>query len=575
MNKTFPRFQTRTPLRMMRHLLGSVLAIAAPLALAVTPPAVPPPPPDAGAILQQLQPVTPPPTPPAATGLTIEQESGSSLPQTAPFLVRSMQITGNTRFDTPTLHALLADAEGQTLTLRQLHDRVALITHYYQTHGYPLARAIIPQQLIEAGNVRIEIIEARYGKIFLENSSRVRDPLLHATLSTLATGQAISQGELDHSLLLLSDLPGVVVSAALKPGDVVGTSDLVVDTTPTPMISGSIAADNFGNRFTGRARLGGTVNVIDPLRQGDTLSASGLSSGSGMEYVRFAYDAALTGQGTRVGVSYSALHYRLGDPLSALDAHGTAEVASLWGKQPILRSTNVDLYGQIQFDHLKLDDHIDASAIVTDRHLNDLTASVIGNSRDVWFTGGTTSWTASLTSGQLGFDNSATRSADAATVRTNGSYIKWNAALYRLQSIDPADTLYLAVSGQWANSNLDSSQKMNAGGPYTVRAYDLSAIAGDTGYQETVEFRHLLAAAWHGRWQALVFLDSAQLTINKNPIVPGKNSATLSGAGVGLNWIGPRAWSAEVYVATPFGSAPVLAQDSSSARLWVEFSKGF
>jgi hemolysin activation/secretion protein len=575
MNKISRRFKERKPPRMMRHLVGSVIALASPLALAATPPPTPPPTPDAGTILQQLQPVTPPRTPPDGTGLTIEQESSSSLPQTAPFLVRSIQIYGNTRFDTPTLHALLADAEGQTLTLRQLHERVAVITHYYQAHGYPLARAIIPQQLIEAGNVRIEIIEARYGKVVLENSSRARDTLLEATLASLGTGQAINQSVLDRALLLLSDLPGVAVSAALKPGEAVGTSDLVVDTTPLPMVSGSIAADNFGDRFTGRARLGGTVNVIDPFHQGDTLSASGLSSGSGMEYGRLAYDAALTGEGTRAGVSYSALHYRLGDPLSALDAHGTADVASLWAKQPIVRSTDVDLSSQIQYDHLKLDDHIDASATITDRHLNDFSASVIGDSRDAWLTGGVTSWTASLTSGQLGFDNSAARVADAATVRTDGHYLKWNAALYRLQNFGPVNTLYLAVSGQWANSNLDSSQKVNAGGPYTVRAYDLSAIAGDTGYQETVEFRHLLAAAWHGHWQTLVFLDSAQVTINKNPTLPGKNSAALSGAGVGLNWIGPQAWSAKIYVATPFGSAPVLVQDSSSVRLWVEFSKGF
>jgi hemolysin activation/secretion protein len=573
MNRNYG-FRAPRPSPMMRRLSGLILGVASPLALAGPPP-TPLPPIDAGTILQQAQPVTPPPTPVSGTGLTIESESGANLPRTAPFLVRSLLITGNTRFDTPTLQALVADAEGQTLTLLELHERVTRITRYYQTHGYPLARAIIPQQLITAGQVGIQIIEARYGKVILQNSSQVRSTLLEATLVPLGSGSAVSQGALDHSLLLLSDLPGVAVNATLKPGEAVSTSDLVVDTTPLPMFSGSIAADDFGDRFTGRARLGGTVNVIDPLHQGDVFSASGLSSGSDMEYGRLAYDAALTGTGTRVGVSYSALHYKLGDPLSALEAHGTATVASLWAKRPIVRSTDVNLYGQIQYDYLKLDDHIEASALITDRHLNDFTASVSGDSRDAWLTGGVISWTASLTSGEVGFDNDAARLADVATVRTDGRYTKWNAALYRLQNIGPANTLYLTVSGQWANSNLDSSQKVLAGGPYTVRAYDMSAIAGDTGYQESVELRHLLAAAWHGRWQTLVFIDSAQVTINKNATVSGKNSATLSGAGVGLNWIGPQAWSVKTYLATPFGPTPVLVEDPSSVRLWVEFSKGF
>jgi hemolysin activation/secretion protein len=123
MNKISCRFRGCKLLGKRRQLMGLLLAVASPLAWAVPPPTGPQTPPDAGTILQQAQPVTPPPTPPAGTGLTIEQESGSSLPQTAPFLVQSIQIAGNTRFDTPTLHALLADAEGQTLTLRQLHER--------------------------------------------------------------------------------------------------------------------------------------------------------------------------------------------------------------------------------------------------------------------------------------------------------------------------------------------------------------------------------------------------------------------------------------------------------------------
>jgi hemolysin activation/secretion protein len=235
----------------------------------------------------------------------------------------------------------------------------------------------------------------------------------------------------------------------------------------------------------------------------------------------------------------------------------------------------VNVYGQVQYDNLKLDDHIDATAIKTDRHLNAGTASLLGDARDAWLSGGITSWTASITSGQLGFDNGAAQLADAATVRTEGQYLKWNAALYRLQNISVANSVYLVVSGQWADANLDSSQKVLAGGPYTVRAYDIGAIAGDTGYQETVEFRHRLAAAWQGQWQALVFLDSAQVTINKSPTVPGRNTATLSGAGLGLHWNGPYAWSAKTYVATRLGSAPALVTDSSSVRLWVEFSKGF
>ncbi|MEO8628796.1 MAG: POTRA domain-containing protein [Betaproteobacteria bacterium] len=108
-------------------------------------------------------------------------------------------------------------------------ELAARITDYYHSHGHPLARAIIPAQTIRSGIVRIDIIEARYGKIGLNNRSRVNDPLLEATLLPLQSGQGIRQAELDHALLLLSDTPSVVVAATFKPGAKLRFALLAVD----------------------------------------------------------------------------------------------------------------------------------------------------------------------------------------------------------------------------------------------------------------------------------------------------------------------------------------------------------
>jgi hemolysin activation/secretion protein len=529
--------------------------------------------PGAGTILQQVQPGTPPPPASNDTGLKIEPAASGNAPPSAPFLVKTLLISGNTRFDTATLHALVAQAEGRSLTLAELHAFVARLSDYYHEHGYPLARAIVPAQTIASGIVRIDIIEARYGQITLENSSRVTEPLLHSTLSSLQGGQPIEQRTLDHALLLLSDIPGIAVNATLKPGDAVGTSDLAVTTAPTPAFVGSAALDNFGNRYTGRVRISGTLEAVNPLRHGDVLSLGGLSSGGDMNYGRLGYDTLLNGAGTRVGIAYSALHYRLGDPLSALDAHGTAEVTSLWVKQPLARTPDFNLFGQLQYDRLQLHDHIDASAIVTDRHLGNVTASVVGDARDTLL--GVTSWNIGITRGEVDFDNASAQAVNSVTARTEGHFTKWTANLDRLQTLGAADSLYLSVSGQWANRNLDGSQQMVDGGIYTVRSYDMGALSADAAYLETVELRHELGSGWQGRWQALLFVDSAQVTVNKNPWEPGKNAATLSGAGVGLNWAGPRRWNVKTDIAARLGATPELVADTSSVRAWIELDKVF
>jgi hemolysin activation/secretion protein len=529
MNKRFPLKKMSTPMQTVTPLVAALLLTFAPLAAQAAGPVVP----DAGAILQQIQPSMPPLPSASATGLTIEQADGSKLPPSAPFLVQSIQIVGNTRVDTPTLLALVADAQGQMLTLPQLGELAARITAYYQSQGYPLARAIIPAQTIALGVVHIEVIEARYGKVSLDNTSLVNSDLLQATLAPLQSEQAIGQAEMDHALLLLSDIAGVVVNATLKPGEAVGTSDLLVETTPGPVISGNAVLDGYGNRYTGRERIGGTLSVNNPLHHGDTLSVSGLSSGSGMNYGRLAYESLLNGQGTRLGGAYSALDYTLGAPLAALNAHGTAQVSSLWAKHPLLRSRDFNLYGQIQYDELQLRDHVDASSIRTDRRLENWTLSLTGDARDALGAGGINTWSLGWTAGRAGFDDNAAQLADAATAKTQGNFSKWNASLARLQALGAQDTVYLAFSGQWSNTNLDSSQKMSVGGPYTVRAYDMGAVSGDSGYFVSAEYRHDLGQAGGGHWLALAFIDSANVTVNHNTWATGENSAALSGAGVG------------------------------------------
>ncbi len=531
-------------------------------------------PPGAGSILQQIQPVEPPAPATNNPGLVIEQPGAGKLPPSAPFLVKRIRIKGNVAIATTTLHALVRGAEDRSLTLSQLYDLAALITDYYHRHGYPLARALIPAQTIQDGEVEIDVIEAHYGKIELENRSRVKDSLLQATLSPLRSGQAIEQGRLDRSLLLLSDVPGIVTSAILKPGETAGTSDLLVQSAPGPAAAGNVTLSNYGNRYTGSVLAGGELNLYSPLHRGDLLNANLMSSGHDMDYGRVLYDVLLNGAGTHLGASYSALHYTLGNPLASLDGYGTARVASLWAKQPLVRSVDFDLYGQLQFDRKELRDDIGASGIRTNRHLDDWTASLWGDKRDAILSGGINTWSLGLTSGYVGFDDATAERADAATAKIQGRFCQGNAVFARLQRLTPKDALYVTLSGQWANTNLDPSQKMIAGGPYTVRAYEMSVLTGDSGIEASAEWRHDLHG-WHGQWQAVVFLDSEHVTVNKNVWTSGTNDATLSGAGLGLNWTGTHQWSAKGAIATPLGSTPAIAGATSSVRGWIEIEKGF
>jgi hemolysin activation/secretion protein len=551
----------------MKRLSAGLLVIFSVAAHAATP--------DAGTILQQAQPPVPQVPLPDSTGLTVEKAESAKLPTSAPFDVKLIEISGNTLFATANLHALIAEAEGKPQTLDQLKQLAERITNYYHQHGYLLARAYVPLQTIKDGLVRFEVLEARYGNINLDNQSKVTSRLLDATLAPLKSGQPIFQPEMDKSLLLLSDIPGVVVGATLKPGETVGTSDLVVGVKPGVPYYGNVALDNYGNQVTGRNRIGANFNYLNPFAHGDVVSVNMLSSGTNMNYGRLSYETLLTGKGTRAGGAYSTVHYILGDTFASLNGHGTANVESLWLKQPLIRKQNFNVYTQLQYDLKKLDERIDIAAINTQRHLDNVTLSISGDERDSFLNGGVSTWSLGYTSGRVVYEDTTAQKSDAQTANTAGSFSKLTVNLSRLQDLTRGHSLYVNIAAQWANSNLDSSEKMIAGGPYSVRAYNMGAISGDSGYSETIELRHDVNKYFLGQWQAVAFVESAQVTVNHMPWTTGTNTATLSGAGVGLNWFGPKQFSARGYIAKPIGATPDLVADAGSVRAWLVLNKAF
>ncbi len=532
--------------------------------------------PNAGLILNEVQSEFPSLTTPKSNGLLIEKFPKPTVFPVEKFFVKTIKIIGNKRVGTQILQALVKQAEGKTHTLAELDELISRITNYYAEHGYPLARAIIPAQTIQSGILVVQIIEARYGKITLDNRSRVNAPLLESILSPLKTGDDVTQAELDHALLLLADVAGIGVNATLKPGEEIGTSDLLVIAQQAPMIFGRLTLDGYGNSFTGRERLGGALSIIDPLnlKLSDTLSFSGLSSGSALNYGRIAYETILTGTGTRLGGSYSSLHYSLGGTVTSLMANGNATVTSLWQKQPLIRSQNLNLYEQLQYDYLKLSDS--NATFKSERHLNNLTLSMNGDMRDDLFSPSATNFSVALTMGQLGFDDEAAMGEDAISTRTQGAFKKLNVNLSRIQKIGALSGLYFTFAGQWADSNLDPSQKISAGGPYSVRAYETGAISGDTGYLFTAEYQYDLGAGLNGQWKVIGFMDVANITVNKTPWPPiGNNNAIISGIGVGINWSGLDQWNARLHLATPVGAVPELVENTNSTRAWIEVTRGF
>ncbi len=445
--------------------------------------------------------------------------------------VNGIRVSGSSAFTAAELEALVADLIGGEHTLAELYQGAARITAYYRERGYIIARAYLPAQEIQDGVVVIAVVEGRIGEQQINNQSRLSDARANGYLREIKSGEALRAAPVERALLLLNDTPGVgFTRATLQPGASVGTSDLVVEIDPSAPYFARVAADNFGNRYTGENRVDGALALNSPLKMGDQFTVRALASDQDQTYARVAYQVPAGSSGLRLGAAYFNTRYRLGKEFAPLQAHGTATGTSLFAVYPFIRSQGSNLSGTLTLEDKKLDDFTDAPVTAAAQHIRLASLGLAGNYHDLLGGGGVTSCDLALVAGHLGMDTES-QAADELSARRNGGFTRLAYNVTRLQRLTDRDALSVSLSGQWAGKNLTSSEKFFLGGAYGVRAYPQGEAEGDQGWLTTLELRHRFLPDLQG----VVFYDAGSVRINHDPFLAGENSRTISGAGVGAN----------------------------------------
>jgi hemolysin activation/secretion protein len=183
-----------------------------------------------------------------------------------------------------------------------------------------------------------------------------------------------------------------------------------------------------------------------------------------------------------------------------------------------------------------------------------------------------------LSSGYIHLQNPDVRALDAATANTNGYYNKFAFYGMRLQNITDNFSLFASINGQVASKNLDISEKMELGGMYAVRAYPEGEAYADQGFVFTLEGRLALPQFFKplpGQMQLIGFLDTGTANIYQHSWISGANTRTLSGAGVGFNWMDVNNFALRAYYAHKLGNDPVLSGPNQSGQFWLQVVKYF
>ena len=528
-------------------------------------------PPDAGRLLEEVRPAPALPQP-KVPATRVEEQAPASAPDGIRFAVKGVHISGQSVFTEAELLVLVSDSVGKELSMDDLNKLAERITLHYRQRGYLMARAYLPAQEIRDGQVEIAVLEGRLGKVEVNNTAGLASSVL-AQVSSLPPGKPLRVNELEGSLLTLADIPGVEVKSTLRPGEAIGTSDLLVEVAPGKEVNGSIDFDTYGNRYVGANRIGASLYFNNPLKRGDQLSIRLQTSGEGLDYSHAGYQLPVGNAGTRIGVAWSEMSYRLGREFAALATNGEASVGSVHAQHPLLRRRALNLYGQARFETKRLTDRIGISATQMDKALDNWTAGFNGNNADGlgWGggSGGSNSFALSYTKGNLGLD-AVSLVIDGATAQSSGRFGKISGSFQRLQRLPGAASLYFSFAGQRADKNLDSAEKFSLGGIYGVRAYPQGEANGDEGQLLTAELR------WRANdaWQFKGFYDDGRTKINRKPWVAGNNDRHLTGVGMGAVYDTGKV-STSLLAAWRAGTGSPTSDTDRKPRIWFQAVKYF
>lgn len=498
------------------------------IAQALPPAAVPRPP----------EPAAPTPAPRAPEIVTPQRPGLSGAPALS-VRVERFGISGNTLVPTADIDAVLTPFVGRTLDFRQLTEAADAVTNLYRRRGWLLALAYLPEQQIRDGKVEIAVLEGRLGKLQLGSVDEGLDRGFAQAAASwhLAEGQAVGEANLVRNLLVINDQPGLAVNAEVRPGSAVGSADVTVDVHRLgPNLRGSVVLDNHGSRFTGRGRLGATVSALNLLGRGDQLDLLALGTQSnGQQSGLAAYSLPVHASGTRLGVSISGVKYEIVDSgLRDLDANGSAWSGQLALDQPLSRQLDYALGLRLLFVHKGLRDRVDAFQQRNDRHIDAVQLGLRGQWRPAGLPGAVTDWSVSATHGRVRFDDESAETVDSDTLRTKGTYTRYNLDLAHQQPLTERLSLLGRLLLQAASKNLDAAERVVIGGANALRPFGDRPVSADEAALFGLDLRYRIPTTLVPAFAVGAFADYAIGRASRNP-APDAASNRLRGATLGLS----------------------------------------
>lgn len=484
--------------------------------------------------------------PPPGGGAAVSGAAAPAVNQEAEpeqsFEIVEFQVEGNTLFTTQRLTNLLDELTGTGRTAVDVEKARETLEKFHHEAGYPTVVVNIPEQTVESGIIRLQVVESRVGATRLTGNRHYSSAQILEQLPSLSPGSILYVPDVQKEVTRVNRIADFKVTPGIDPGKEAGTVDVALkaedhlplhgflelndrnslNTTPL-RLNGALHYDNLWHREHSLSlqyqdspqKLGevevfsGSYTMPAPWNRENSLSLYGVDSDS---QTGFGEGFQTIGKGTIVGVRYSI-------PLPALDDYSHTAILGFDYKN-FLETTGVA--GSA------------AGQTTTPVQYFPFTLSYSGTLIDP---SGQTTLNAGL---NIAFRGMVTNQEQFANKRfdARGDYLYATLGAERRQKLPGNAGLLLKLDGLIADQPLISSEQFIAGGMESVRGYHEAEAAGDGGVHGVTEFTapDLAPRCSLGEGFQItpyLFYDFAFLLV-RDPLPGQQQELRLQGSGVGV-----------------------------------------
>lgn len=446
------------------------------------------------------------------------------------FVVEGAALLTQAEFD-----EVVAPYVGKNKDFSDVQRALEAVEALYARHGYSAVHVLLPEQELEAGTVRFEVIEGRFGKIIVKDNHFVTEENVLNAIPAVRSGNPPRAKVIARELKLANENPARQLNVVLKAGeqdDLVDAHVLVTDSDP-----GMWAAtfDNSGSKETGITRLGISyrhANLFDKDHVGQVQVQVSPQHTDRVKVLGGSYKLPLYEYGHSVDffAGYSNINSLVGG-LSNFQGGGL-----MFGTRynvPLERRGTFDPRVTFGFDWRKFSKieltNPPPTVLYTDIVVTPLSLAYASQGK--------------VGNGDANFNLSCAANLPMTGKGKSASFVTYD----KVNQSNPAPRYKVvrygvgyfysfandwqfrtALSGQWSGDILIQGEQMRLGGAEGVRGFSEGSETGEVGARMNVETYLPVYEAGDAKFRALVFWDGGKVTAKSG------SSITISSAGLGL-----------------------------------------